>query len=334
VFVLPATGGEARLRYSILIGGLAAAALAEMPAAQAAEYPTRPIRLLVGFAAGGAADITTRAVAEKLSGKLGQPVTVENRAGATGSIAAEITARAPADGHTLLMATVAALAINPSLQAKLPFDPLRDIAAVARVVDATNILVVHPSLAAASVRTLILLARSKPLNAGSSGVGGTGHLAIELFNQQAGTKLIHVPYKGGAPAMTDLLAGNIDLIFATAASALPHMRSGRIRALAVTTARRSSLVSQLPTIAESGLKGFEANNWYGLVAPARTPAAIVQRLNAVLVELLKDAELRRFLSERGLDAAPGTSAEFAAYIRTERDKWEAVIKAAGLYHSQ
>lgn len=302
-------------------------------AASAAEYPTKPIRMLVGFAPGGGTDTTARAMAGKLSERLGQQVIIDNRPGAAGNIAAEITSQANPDGYTVLMGTIAALAINPSLYKKLPFDPLKDVIPVSRAVDSTNILVLHPSVPAKTVKELIALAKTKSLNGGSSGVGGAGHLALELFNLQAGTKMVHVPYKGGGPAMADLLGGNIQLIFATAASAVPHIKSGKIKALAVTTAKRSGLVPELPTVAEAGLPGFEANNWYGVLVPAGTPRAIVNRLNKEVVAVLNLPDLKDFLFKQGLDAAPSTPEAFAAYIRSEKAQWEKVIKAAGLYHT-
>jgi tripartite-type tricarboxylate transporter receptor subunit TctC len=244
-----------------------------------------------------------------------------------------MAARSNPDGYTILMGTIAALSINPSLYAKLAFDPLKDLQPITRAVDSTNILVVHPSVQAASVKDLVALAKAKPLNGGSSGVGGAGHLALELFNLQAGTQITHVPYKGGGPAMVDLVAGNINLIFATAASAMPHIKSGRIKALAVTTSKRSGLVPDLPTIAEAGLKDFEANNWYGILAPAKTPRPIVDRLNKEIVAVLSAPDIKAFLFKQGLDVAPSTPEDFAAYIRSEKAKWEKVIKAAKLYHT-
>ncbi|MCW5606257.1 MAG: tripartite tricarboxylate transporter substrate binding protein [Burkholderiales bacterium] len=302
-------------------------------AVPAAEYPTRPIRMLVGFAPGGGTDTTARAMGNRLSERLGQQVIIDNRPGAAGNIATEITARSNPDGHTILMGTIAALAINPSLYKKLPFDPLKDVLPVSRAVDSTNILVVHPTVPAKNVKELITLAKAKPLNGGSSGVGGAGHLALELFNLQAGTKITHVPYKGGGPAMVDLLAGNINLIFATAASAVPHIKTGRINALAVSTAKRSGLVPDLPTVSEAGLKGFEANNWYGILVPANTPRPIIDRLNKEVVTVLNLPEIKDLLFKQGLDVAPSTPEEFAAYIRSEIVQWEKVIKAAGLYHT-
>ncbi len=292
-------------------------------------YPVRPVRMIVGFAPGGGTDLTARPVAQKLSELLGQQVLVENRPGAAGNIATEQVARAPADGYTLLMGTIAALAINPSLYGNLKYDPEADFAPVIQVVDATNVLVLHPSVPAASVPELIALAKQKSLSAGSSGIGATGHLSIELFNLMTGVKLVHVPYKGGGPAMGDLIGGQVHLIFATLASAAPQIKAGKIKAIAVTTARRSALLPEVPTLSEAGLTGFDANNWYGLVAPAKTPRAIVMRLNAEVTKILAMPEVRANLAVQGLDPAGGTPEQFAAYIRSERIKWAKVVKESG-----
>jgi tripartite-type tricarboxylate transporter receptor subunit TctC len=292
-------------------------------------YPNRPIRMIVGFAPGGGTDTTARALTPKLSERLGEQIIVDNRPGASGNIATELITKAPADGYTILLGTIAALAINPTLFGNLPFDPLRDLAPVIRVADSTNILVVHPTVQAKTVKELIALAKTKPLNAGSSGVGGTGHLALELFNVMAGTKITHIPYKGGGPAMTDLLGGQINMIIATAASAMPHIKSGKINALAVSTANRSKLVPDLPTISEAGLKGFEANNWNGLMVPAKTPKPIIDRLNKEFTAVLNMPDIREILFKQGLDAAPSTPEAFGAYIKSETGKWAKVIKASG-----
>jgi tripartite-type tricarboxylate transporter receptor subunit TctC len=306
-------------------------ALAALPPAAAAAdpYPVRPVRMIVGFAPGGGTDLTARPVAQKLAELLGQQVLVENRPGAGGTIATEQVARAAADGYTLLMGTIAALAINPGLQSNLKYDPEADFAPIIQVVDATNVLAVHPSVPANSVQELIALAKQKSLSAGSSGIGATGHLAIELFNLMAGVKLVHVPYKGGGPAMGDLVGGQVQLIFATLASAGPQIRADRIRGLAVTTTKRSSLMPELPTLSESGLTGFDANNWYGLLAPAKTPRPIIDRLNAEVAKILAMPEVRSVLANQGLDPAPGTPEQFGAYIRSERLKWAKVIKESG-----
>ena len=314
----------------ILICGAFVATFLPGAGARAADYPTKPIRLLVGFAPGGGTDTTARAISQKLTASLGQQVIVDNRPGVSGNIAAEITANAPPDGYTVLLSTIAALAVNSSLLKKMPFDPIKDLAPVTRAADSTNFLVVHPSVPASSVKDLIALAKAKPLNGGSSGVGGAGHLALELFNLQAGTKIVHVPYKGGGPSIIDLLAGNINLIFATGASSINHVKAGKIRALGVTTAKRSAMAPELPTIAEAGLPGFEANNWNGVVVPAKTPRAIINRLNKEFTAALLLPDIKQFLFTQGLDAAPGTPEAFAAYIKSETVKWAKVIKAAGI----
>jgi len=285
--------------------------------------------MIVGFAPGGGTDLTARPVAQKLSELLGQQVIVENRPGAAGNVATEQVAKSAPDGYTLLMGTIAALAINPSLYGNLRFDPETDLAPVIQVVDATNVLALHPSVPAGSVKELIALAREKSLLAGSSGIGATGHLAIELFNLMAGVKLVHVPYKGGGPAMGDLVGGQVNLIFATTASAIPHLKSGRIKGIAVTTAKRSALLPDVPTISESGLAGFDANNWYGLVVPAKTPRAIIDQLNAEVTKVLAMPDVKTTLFNQGLDPAPGTPEQFGAYIKSERAKWAKVIKESG-----
>ena len=302
---------------------------ASVLSASAADFPTKPVRLVIGFAPGGGTDTTARALSNKLSASLGQQVVVDNRPGHSGTIAADIVSKATPDGHTVLLGTIA-LVVNPSLTEKMPFDTLKDLAPVTQAADSTNILVVHPSVPAKSVKELIALAKAKPLNAGSSGVGGTGHLAVELFNLQAGTKITHVPYKGGGPAMVDLLAGNIQLIFATAASSIGHIKAGKVRAIAVSTAKRSALVPDLPTVAEAGLPGYEANNWNGFFVPAKTPRPIINRLNKEIAAALNAPDIKEFLFKQGLDAAPNTPEQFAAYMKSVMAKWAKVIKAAGI----
>jgi tripartite-type tricarboxylate transporter receptor subunit TctC len=319
---------EKHFALSVITAGVIAA-LGFTTAFAADPYPTKPIRMIVGFAPGGGTDLTARPVAQKLSELLGQQVVVENKPGAAGNIATEQVVRAAPDGYTLLMGTIAALAINPSLYGNLKFDPETDLAPVIQVVDATNVLALHPSVQAGSVKELIALAKQKSLSAGSSGIGATGHLAIELFNLMAGTKLVHVPYKGGGPAMGDLVGGQIQLIFATTASAIPQIKAGRVKGIAVTTAKRSALMPELPTISEAGLPGFDANNWYGIVAPAGTPRAIIDQLNAATTKALGMPEVKATLFNQGLDPAPGTPEQFGAYIRSERIKWAKVIKESG-----
>jgi tripartite-type tricarboxylate transporter receptor subunit TctC len=308
---------------------LACAVMAAATAAGAADFPTKPVRLVVGFAPGGGTDTTARALGTKLTAAFSQQVIVDNRPGHSGTIAADIVSKSVPDGHTVLLGTIA-LVINPSLTSKMPFDTFKDLLPVSRAADSTNILVVHPTVPAKNVKEFIALAKAKPLNAGSSGIGGTGHLAIELFNLQAGVKMTHVPYKGGGPAIVDLLGGNIQLIFATGASSVGHIKAGKIRALAVTTAKRSALVPDLPTIAESGLKGYEANNWNGFWVAAKTPRAIVMRLNKDITAALSAPDIKELLFKQGLDAAPSSPEDLAAYMKSEYQKWAKVIKAAGV----
>jgi tripartite-type tricarboxylate transporter receptor subunit TctC len=295
----------------------------------AENFPTKPLRFLVAFAPGGGADIVTRAISGKLSEALGQPVIVDNRAGAGGNIAVGIIAKSDPDGHTLLMANVGALTVNPSLYSNLPYSVSRDLAPVTKAADSTNILCLNASVAAANVRELIALAKNKSLNAGSSGVGTTGHLAIELFNTMAGTKLVHVPYKGGGPVMLDVIAGNIQLVFSNPASAMAHIKAGKVKPIAVTTTKRLQAMPELPTVAESGLPGFEANNWIGVVVPAGTPRNRIDRLNKEIGAILNTSELRDFLVRLGFEANPGTPEQFGSYIKSETLKWSRVVKISG-----
>jgi tripartite-type tricarboxylate transporter receptor subunit TctC len=300
-----------------------------MPAAVAQTYPTKPIRLLVGFPAGSSLDAAARVLAVKLTEQLQQNVLVDNRAGAAGNIAAEIVARARPDGYTLLMGANGALAINPALYGKLPFDPLKDYAPVSKAVDVVNILVLNAGSAANSVEQLIVIAKAQPLLGASSGVGSPGHLALELFNMMAATKITHVPYKGSGPALVDLVAGTIHMTFATASTAIPLMKAGRIKGLAVATSKRSGVLPELPTVGESGLRGFEVSGWYGVLAPAGTPPAIVDRLNAETVKALQLADVKQNLFVQGLDASPSTPQEFAAFMKSEIAKWAKVVKYSG-----
>jgi tripartite-type tricarboxylate transporter receptor subunit TctC len=304
---------------------------AAMSAGEIANFPERPIRLIVGFAPGGGTDTTARAIAQKLNTAFGQQVVVDNRPGAAGNIAAQIVAKATPDGYTLLMGTIAALAINPTLYGNLPFDPVRDFAPITQAVNSTNVLVVHPTVKASSVKALIALAKAEQgkFIYGSSGVGGAGHLAGELFGALAGVKLVHVPYKGGGPVMIDLIAGQIPCVFATAATAIAHIRSGRIRPLGVTTLKRAGMLPEIPTIAEQGLPGYDANNWYGLLAPAGTPRPVIDKLNSEVVKALNLPDIKQYLFSQGLDPAPTTPEQFGAYVRSEMVKWAKVVRAAG-----
>ncbi len=301
------------------------------PAADAQNYPTRPIRLLVPFPPGGPNDILARVVAQKLSEQLGQQVVVDNRSGAGGIIGAETAARAAADGYTLLFGGTASLSINPNLQ-KLPYDPLKDFAAVSLVGTAPSLLSTHPSVPVKSLKDLIDLARNKPgyLNFASAGVGTPPHLAGELFKNMTGVNMVHVPYKGGGPALTDLLAGQIGIYFSGISSVLPFVKDGRLRGVAVTSARRTAVMPDTPTVAESGLPGYEVGNWYAIVAPAATPRTIITRLNSEIVTALAVPEIRKRFLELAADPLGSTPDELRKYNRSELEKWAKVITSAGI----
>jgi len=300
--------------------------------AQSESYPSRPIRFIAANAPGGGLDITARAISPKLSAALGQQVIVDNRAGAAGSVAAEIVAKSAPDGYTIMVGSLGGLAVNPHLYKGLGYHPLRDHAAITWAASGSNVLVVHPSVPAKSVQELIALAKAQPgkLSYGSSGAGNAGHLAGELFNGMAGVKMVHIPYKGGAPAMIDLLAGQIHLIFSSAPTAVPQVKNGKIRGLAVTTAKRSVVLPDLPTIAEAGLPGFEADNWYGVVTTMKTPRPIIDRLNAEIVRALHAPDVKQLLLTQGLEVRTSTPQEFGAYIKSEFEKWGQVIRTAGI----
>jgi tripartite-type tricarboxylate transporter receptor subunit TctC len=289
------------------------------------------VRFVVGFTPGGPSDILARALAAKLSEARGQPVVVENRPGAGGNLAAEVVAKSAADGNTWLLGNNSILATNAALYSRLPFDPVKDFAPVALVAIQPNILVVHPSLAAASVAELIAYAKAHPgeLNYASSGAGAAAHLSGELFKSMTGVQMVHVPYKGAQPALTDVIAGQCQLMFATSASVLPYVRAGRLRALAVTTAKRSSSVPELPTVAEAGVPGFESITWHGVVVPGATPTPLIERLNGEINAALRDRELRTRLEGLGAEIAGGTPGDFAAYIAREIPKWTKVVRDSG-----
>jgi tripartite-type tricarboxylate transporter receptor subunit TctC len=312
----------------ILLATIAAAnAHAQVPAA---NYPAKQIRVIVPFPAGGPTDAIARTIGQKLSETWGQPVIVDNRPGAGGNIGTELAAKSPADGYTLFIGTVAN-AINQSLFAKLPFDFVRDFAPVTQNYVTGLILAVHPSLPAHSVKELIALAKAHPgqLSYSSSGVGGTPHLAGELFNSMAGVKMVHVPYKGSAPAMADLLGGHIQLTFDNMLTVLPQVKAGKLRGLAVTMATRSPLAPELPTVAEAGLKGFEVKSWNGVVVPTGTPKEIIARLNGEIVRILRQPDLREKFLVQGVELVPTTPEEFGAFIKQDIAKWAKVIQLSG-----
>jgi len=311
--------------------GLAAALVCFATGALAQAYPNHPIRLVVPFPAGGTTDILARDAAPRLTEVLGQPVVVDNRPGAGGNIGADLVAKSQPDGYTLLMGTVGTHAINPSLYAKMPYDHVKDFVPIVLVAGVPNVLVVNPSLPVNSVADLIKLAKSKPgsINFASSGNGTSIHLSGELFKTMAGVEMTHVPYKGSAPALTDLISGQVQVMFDNLPSSLPQIKAGKLRAIAVTSLKRSPALPDVPTISESGLPGFEASSWFGLLAPAGTPAAVVARLNAEVNKWLQSAEGREQLLAQGAQAAGGTPEQFVAHIRAETDKWAKVVKASG-----
>ena len=298
--------------------------------AAAQTWPAKPVRMLVPFPPGGGVDFAARIVGKHLADRLGQPVIIENRAGANGIIALEALKNAAPDGYTLAAASNGPLVINPFLYLKLPYDPVRDFAAIGRLVDFPLLLVTHPSVPAGSVPDLIALAQAKPgvLTYSSPGVGNGSHLAVELFASMANVSLVHVPYKGTAPAATALLAGEVSLTFSSIPTVLPHIRAGKLRALAVGNAARLPALPEFPTVAESGVPGYEAFSWAGLIAPAGTPKEIVARINRETVQILKQKDIVDQLARDGTLAAPDTPEEFSAYIKAELDKWSAIVKLA------
>ena len=296
-----------------------------------AQYPSKPITTVVGFAPGGGTDTVSRIVARTLGDQLGQQVLTDNKAGAGGNIATDYVVRSPADGYTLYLANVGALAVNPHLLA-LQYDPLKDLAPITMAVIFPNLVVVQPSVPANTLAEFIKLARDNPgkYTYGSSGIGGAGHLAGELLKMMAKVDITHVPFKGGGPAMQAMLGGQIHSYFATPVAAGPHVKAGKVKALATTGPRRDPFMADVPTVAESGYAGYEATNWYAYLAPAKTPKEVIDRLNRELVKALQSAEVKDLFSKQGLEAAPGTPAELAAFMKQEYDTWGKVVKQAGI----
>lgn len=324
-------------RRHFSLGGLASAALlgtgllAAGPAAAQAAYPAKTITIVVPFAAGGTTDILARIAGQALTAELGQTVIVDNRAGAGGNIGAQAAARAPADGYTLFMGTVGTHAINASLYKKMPFDPIKDFAPLTRVANVPNLLVANPAQPFKTVKELIAYAKAHPgqLNFGSSGNGSSIHLSGELFKSMAKIDMQHVPYKGSAPAVTDLLGNQIAIMFDNMPSAIQHVRSGKLRAIAVTTSKRSPELPDVPTIAEAGVPGYEATSWFGLFAPAATPPAVISRLNAAIVKVLANPDVKKQINDQGAEVYSETPQQFAAFIQKETVKWSKVVKDSG-----
>jgi tripartite-type tricarboxylate transporter receptor subunit TctC len=309
-----------------ILAGLGFVLMASAAAAQ--EYPTKAIRLIIPFGPGGTTDILGRVIGERLTARWGQQLIIDNRPGAGGNIAAEQTVRAPADGYTIFLGSMGTQSINVSIYSKLAFDPLKDFAPISLVANSANLLLVHPSIPVRNVKQLIALAKTKPgrLSYSTSGSGSFNHMSAELFQMMAQVEMVHIPYKSGSQALTAVVSGEADLIFQTIPAALPFMDTGRLRALAVCSNERHPLFPQLPTASESGLPGFEINTWYGILAPAGTPPAVVAKLNEALVQIV-NANRKRFL-ELGVDPVSNTPEQFAALVSADLTKWAKVAKAA------
>lgn len=320
------------IRILALIAGIAATIRPGIATqAAAAGYPSRPVTLIVAYTPGGPSDVLARIIGRQMEKVLGQPFVIDNRPGGAGNIAAETAAHAAPDGYTLLMGNNGLLATNQSLFKKLNFDGAKDFAPISLIGSQPNVLVVNPDFPAATMAELIAYAKANPgkLNYASSGFGTAAHLSAELFKSAAGVDLVPVSYKGAAPALQDLIAGHVQLMFATSASVVGFLKAGTLRPLAVTTIKRFSLMPDLPTVAELGLPGFDATTWHGLVAPAGTPRDVIDTLNSATVQTLKDADTLRQLHDIGVEVNASTPEEFAAYIRSEIPKWAAVVKASG-----
>ena len=298
----------------------------------AQQYPNRPIRLIVPSTPGGSVDTLARTIGPKLTERWGQQVVVDNRPGAGGAIAADLVAKSPADGYLLLLGTIASLATNVSLQKKLPYDPVKDFAPVSLVATQNLMLVVHPSVPARTVKDLVRFAKSQPgkLSFASAGNGTGSHLSGELFKQVAGVDILHIPYKGVQPGMVDVISGQVAINFPSILSALPHVRSGRVRALAVTGAKRTRAAPELPTMQEAGVKGYESMTWYGIVAPAGTPQDVVSKLGGEVAAIVNQPDFHERLSREGADPVGSTPQEFGRFMQSEIEKWRKVIRAAGM----
>ena len=316
----------------VRLAAFAAAGIAALPAPTCAQpYPSKPIRLVVPFPPGGSLDVVARAIGQKLGDAWGQPVIVDNRPGAGGNIGADLVAKSAPDGYTILEGALSTHAVNVSLYARMPYDPVKDFVPITLVAVTPNVLVVNPSLPVNSVAELIAYAKANPgkLSFGSGSNGSAGHLAGELFKTEAGVDMVHIPYKGGAPALQDLLGGQIQLMFDNLANSMQHVRAGKLKALAVTTARRSSLVPDLPTLAETGLPGFDIYTWWGFMAPAGTPRSIVAKWNAEVRRILNTPEMKTFFAQQGAEPSPTSTEQFAALIQSEIPKYAKIIKDSG-----
>jgi tripartite-type tricarboxylate transporter receptor subunit TctC len=320
------------MKHPLTRAAIAALLAATAAGAAAADWaPTKPVRMIVGFPPGGATDLVARIIQPKMTAALGKQVIVDNRPGANGVLSNDLLAHADPDGHTIGFGHIGTLVISPTIQ-KVPYDPHKDLAPIGLVVTLQNIIITHPTLPAKNLKELIAIAKQKPgqLNYASSGIGSPGHLAAVLLESMTGIEMSHVPYKGGGPAITDLLAGHVPIFFAVISTGVPHVQSGKVRGIAVTGPKRAEAVPNVPTVAESGVPGYAAENWYGMLAPAKTPKAAIDRLNHDLVAALKAPEVVQQLKDRGIDAAPGSPQDFAKYIASEEKKWVPIIKKSNI----
>ena len=302
-------------------------------AVSAQSYPSKPIRFIVPFPPGGGNDTLARLIGQKLTAATGQQVIIDNRPGAGGAIGAEVAAKSAPDGYTIFLAGVATHGINPNLRKKLPYDPVKDFDAVSLIASAPLLVVVHPSLPVRSVKQLIALAKAQPgkINYASNGAGGSSHMAVELFKMMTGTNLVHIPYKGLSPALTELLSGEVQLMFSSAVAMLPQVKSGKLRAIAMTGARRSPAIPDIPTVAEAGVPGYETGSWYGIVVPAGTPKPAIDRLSKEVVAIVHSPDITRRLNDEAVIPVGSTPAEFTAHIKKELARWAKVIRQSGMH---
>ncbi|MBI5909599.1 MAG: tripartite tricarboxylate transporter substrate binding protein [Betaproteobacteria bacterium] len=319
------------IRFIVAASGATLLGVASLSTAWAQVYPTKPIRIIVPAAAGGITDILGRAVGQKLSEQVGQPVVIDNKPGANGIIGMEAAAKSAPDGYTLVVGYTATLAINPSLYSKLPYDPVKDFAPITPALSLSLVVIAHPSVPAKNLKELIALGKAKPgqLSYGTAGIGATGHLAMELFKTLTGADFTHVPYKGNAPAYTDLLGGQVQLMFADVPGSLGYIKANRVQAFAITSPRRSPMIPDVPTVTEAGLAGFEPNILFGFLAPAGIPRDIVTRLNTEIVKVLKDPAFGQRFAAQAAEVVHSSPEEYAEYIKADIPKWAKVVKASG-----
>jgi tripartite-type tricarboxylate transporter receptor subunit TctC len=319
-------------RARLMLGAAACTLVIAAPIAHAQTYPAKPIRFIVPFPPGGGNDTIARQIGQRLTAVLGQQVPVDNRPGAGGTIGADLAARAAPDGYTMFLAGVATHGINPNLRRKLPYDPLKDFDAVSLIASAPLLVVVHPSLPVKSVKELVALAKARPgqINYASNGAGGSSHLAVEMFRMMTGTDMVHIPYKGLSPALTDLLSGEVQLMFSSAVAMLPQVKAGRLRAIAMTGAKRSPAIPDIPTVAEAGVRGYETGSWYGVVVPAGTPKIAIDTLSREIINFVRLPETMERMNSEAVIPVGSTPAEFTAHIKSELERWARVVKQANV----